>query len=90
VGTYFLFFVASVVGGAINTLAGGGGLITFSLLMLVMAPVTADATSAIAAFFAYPAAVWRTRELLTGVLGSGWLWLLLAPVYLVDSLERCF
>ena len=78
-GTYFLFFVASVVGGAVNALAGGGGLITFSLLMLVMPPVTADATSAIAAFFAYPAAVWRTRELLTGVLGSGWLWLLLVP-----------
>jgi hypothetical protein len=65
--------------GVINAIAGGGGLITFPMLMLVMSPVTADATSAIAAFFAYPAAVWRTRELLTGVLGRGWLWLLLIP-----------
>jgi hypothetical protein len=54
-------------------------LITFPLLMLVVGPVTADATSTIALFPAYPAAVWRTRNLLTGVLGSGWLWLLLIP-----------
>ena len=77
--THFLFFIASVIGGVINTLAGGGGLITFPLLMLVVGPVTADATSAVALFPAYPAAVWRTRNLLTGVLGSGWLWLLLIP-----------
>lgn len=55
-----LFFVASIVGGAINALAGGGGLITFPLLMVVVPPVTADATSAVALFFAYPTAVWRT------------------------------
>jgi uncharacterized membrane protein YfcA len=77
--TYFLFFIASIVAGIINALAGGGGLITFSLLMPVTSPVTADATSAVAAVFAYPAAVWRTRNLLTGVLGSEWLWLLLVP-----------
>jgi len=41
--------------------------------------VTADATSAVALFFAYPTAVWRTRDQLAGVLGSGWLWLLLIP-----------
>jgi uncharacterized membrane protein YfcA len=63
-----LFFIATVVAGTINALAGGGGLITFPLLMLVVTPVTADATSALALFFAYPAAVWR-----------GWLWLLLIP-----------
>jgi uncharacterized membrane protein YfcA len=79
VETYFLFFIASVIGGVINALAGGGGLITFPLLMLLVGPVTADATSAVALFPAYPAAVWRTRNLLTGVLGSGWLWLLLIP-----------
>ena len=77
--TYLLFFIASIVGGVINALAGGGGLITFPLLMLVVTPVTADATSAVALFLAYPTAVWRTRNLLTGVLGSGWLWLLLIP-----------
>jgi uncharacterized protein len=77
--TYFLFFLATVLAGTINALAGGGGLITFPLLMLVLTPVTADATSAVALFFAYPTAVWRTRSQLEGVLGHGWLWLLLIP-----------
>ena len=34
---------------------------------------------AVALFFAYPTAVWRTRDQLGGVLGRGWLWLLLIP-----------
>ncbi len=80
--SYFLFFIASIVGGVINAIAGGGGLITFPLLMLVVGPMTADATSAVAGFASYPAAVWRTRNLLAGVLGSGWLWLLLIPSFL--------
>jgi uncharacterized membrane protein YfcA len=41
--------------------------------------VTADATSAVALFFAYPTAVWRTRSQLEGVFSRGWLWLLLIP-----------
>ena len=77
--TYLLFFIASIVGGVINALAGGGGLITFPLLMLVVGPVTADATSAIALFFAYPTAVWRTRSQLEGVFDRRWFWLLLVP-----------
>ena len=77
--SYFFFFIATIVAGTINALAGGGGLITFPLLMLVVTPVTADATSAVALFFAYPTAVWRTRDQLEGVLGRGWLWLLLIP-----------
>ena len=77
--THVLFFVASIAAGAINALAGGGGLITFPLLMLVVAPVTADATSAVALLSAYPAAVWRTRGQLAGVLNRRWLWLLLIP-----------
>jgi uncharacterized protein len=79
VETYFLFFVASIVAGAVNALAGGGGLITFPLLMLVVTPVTADATSAVALLSAYPTAVWRTRDQLAGVARCGWFWLLLAP-----------
>lgn len=77
--TYLLFFLASIVAGAINALAGGGGLITFPLLMLVVAPVTADATSAIALLAAYPMAVWRTRGQLAGVLDRKWFWLLIIP-----------
>ena len=59
--SYFLLFIATVLAGTINALAGGGGLITLPLLMLVVTPVTADATSAVALFFVYPTAVWRTR-----------------------------
>src|SRR6266536_527173 len=47
--------------------------------MLVVPPVTADATSAVALFFAYPTAVWRTRGQLSGLFGHAWLWLLLVP-----------
>ena len=77
--SYFFFFIATIVAGTINALAGGGGLITFPLLMLVVTPLTADATSALALFFAYPTAVWRTRSQLEGIFGRGWLWLLLIP-----------
>src|SRR3712207_294395 len=76
--THALFFMAAVGAGAINALAGGGGLITFPLLALVVPPVTADATSALALLPAYPAAVWRTRDKLSEV-PRRWLWLLLVP-----------
>ena len=59
---HFLFFLAAIVAGAINSLAGGGGLITFPLLTLVMPAVAADATSAVGLVLAYPTAVWRTRH----------------------------
>ncbi len=78
VETHALFFIAAVVAGATNALAGGGGLITFPLLALVVPPVTADATSALALLPAYPAAVWRTRDKLSEV-PRRWLWLLLIP-----------
>jgi uncharacterized membrane protein YfcA len=76
---YLLFFLAAIMAGAINALAGGGGLITFTLLALVLPPVTADATSAVALVSGYPAAVWRTRDELTNVMTSRWIWLLLIP-----------
>ena len=74
--THILFFVAAVAAGLINSLAGGGGLITFPLLALVVPPVVADATSALALLPAYPSAVWRTRSKLREV---PQLWLLLIP-----------
>ena len=73
-----MFFIAAIIGGAINALAGGGGLILFPLLTLVVPPVTADATSALALLPAYPAAVWRTRSELSEV-PRRWVWLLLIP-----------
>jgi uncharacterized protein len=75
---HILFFVAAILAGAINSLAGGGGLITFPLLTLVVAPVTADATSAFALLPAYPTATWRTRGELAEV-PRRWLWMLLIP-----------
>ena len=76
--THILFFVAAVAAGLINSMAGGGGLITFPLLTLVVPPVVADATSALALLPAYPSAVWRTRAKLSE-LPRRWLWLLLVP-----------
>ena len=76
--THILFFVAAVAAGLINSMAGGGGLITFPLLTLVIPPVVADATSALALLPAYPSAVWRTRTKLSEV-PRRWLWLLLVP-----------
>ena len=76
--THVFFFIAAMIAGAINALAGGGGLITFPLLALVLPLVTADATSAFALLTAYPAAVWRTRGELTNV-PRRWIWLLLIP-----------
>ena len=55
--THFLFFLAAILAGAINALAGGGGLITFTLLTLVMPAVAADATSSLGLVLAYPTAV---------------------------------
>ncbi len=75
---HILFFIAAVAAGAINSLAGGGGLITFPLLTLVVPPMVADATSALALLPAYPTAVWRTRSKLIDV-PHRWLWLLLVP-----------
>ena len=76
--THILFFIAAVVAGAINALAGGGGLILFPLLTLAVPPVIADATSALALLPAYPAAVWRTRSELSEVPRRR-IWLLLIP-----------
>src|SRR5438876_7852174 len=47
--------------------------------MLVVAPVTADATSAVALLLAYPTAVWRTRRELARALPPRWLSLFLIP-----------
>jgi uncharacterized membrane protein YfcA len=78
VETYLLFFVATIVAGAINALAGGGGLITFPLLALVVPLASADATSAVALLSAYPTAVWRTRGELAEI-PRQCIWLLLIP-----------
>jgi uncharacterized protein len=76
--THFLFFLAAIVAGAINALAGGGGLITFPLLTFVMPAVAADATSSMALVLAYPTAVWRTRHEIATI-PRRLIWWLLVP-----------
>jgi uncharacterized membrane protein YfcA len=77
--SHILFFLAAILAGAINSLAGGGGLITFPLLTFVISPVAADATSALGLVLAYPTAVWRTRHEIAAV-SRRWLWLLVPSV----------
>jgi len=76
--THILFFFAAILAGAINSLAGGGGLITFPLLALVIPPVAADATSGLGLLLAYPTAVWRTRRKLAEIPRRS-VWILLVP-----------
>jgi uncharacterized membrane protein YfcA len=71
-----LFFVA-IAAGAVNAMAGGGGLLTFPVLMTVVTPVTADATSAVALLPAYVTGTWAGRKHLPPV--RHWFWLLLGP-----------
>jgi len=75
--THILLFVVSVVATAINSVAGGGGLLTFPVLMTVLPPVTADATSAVALLPAYMTSTWAGRKHLAPVLH--WFWRLLLP-----------
>jgi uncharacterized membrane protein YfcA len=77
VETHALLFLAAIVAGTVNTVAGGGGLLTFPLLMAVVTPVTADATSAVALFPGYVTGTWACRKQLAPV--RHWFWLLLGP-----------
>lgn len=72
-----LLLVAGMAAGALNTLAGGGGLVTFPLLMVSLAPVAADATSAFALYPAYLTSTWASRAELGRVPRQ--LWLLFVP-----------
>jgi uncharacterized membrane protein YfcA len=76
-GIYAWLFVAAIVAGAMNTVAGGGGLLTFPLLMTVVSPVCADATSGFALLPAYFTSTWKSRREVAPV--RRWLWLLLGP-----------
>ena len=79
--THILLFVVSVVATAINSVAGGGGLLTFPVLMTVLPPVIADATSAVALLPAY-----MTSKHLGGPQAS----CSRAPLVLATSLAKSF
>ena len=74
---HVLLFLVAIVAGAVNAMAGGGGLLTFPVLMTVVTPVTADATSAVALLPAYVTSTWAGRKHLAPV--RHWFWLLLGP-----------
>src|SRR5438132_6008099 len=75
--TQIVLFLVAIVATAINSIAGGGGLLTFPVLMTVLPPVTADATSAVALLPAYVTSTWAGRKHLAPV--RRWFWLLLGP-----------
>src|SRR5881409_521538 len=75
--TQIVLFLVAVVATAINSIAGGGGLLTFPVLMTVLPPLTADATSAVALLPAYMTSTWAGRRHLVSV--RHWFWLLLGP-----------
>ena len=63
-----LVLVAAVIGGAVNSIAGGGTLLTFPALVGLGIPaVVANATSTVALWPGTVASVWGYRELLSGM-----------------------
>jgi len=85
--TQIVLFLVAIVATAINSTAGGGGLLTFPVLMTVLPPVIADATSAVALLPAYMTSTWAGRKHLPPV--RHWFWLLLGPS-LLGSLIGAF
>ena len=63
-----LVFVAAVVGGAVNSIAGGGTLLTFPALIGLGVPaLIANATSTVALWPGTVASIWGYRDLLVGM-----------------------
>ena len=63
-----LVLLASVIGGAVNSIAGGGTLLTFPALVGLGIPaLVANATSTVALWPGAVASMWGYRDLLTGM-----------------------
>ena len=63
-----LVFAAAVVGGAVNSIAGGGTLLTFPALVGLGVPaLVANATSTVALWPGTVASIWGYRDLLVGM-----------------------
>jgi uncharacterized membrane protein YfcA len=80
---YALLCATAFLAGAVNSLAGGGTLLTFPVLLRVMSSVQANATSTVALMPGSAAAAWGYRRELRG--SGRWLWLL-GPPSLVGGL----
>ena len=73
-----LVFVAAVVGGAVNSIAGGGTLLTFPALVGLGVPaLVANATSTVALWPGTVASIWGYRDLLAGM--RSWVRLFAVP-----------
>jgi uncharacterized membrane protein YfcA len=75
--TYLLLCASALVAGVINSLAGGGTLLTFSALLTVVNPVVANATSTVALVPGSIAGAWGYRREMRK--SSRWARLLIAP-----------
>ena len=65
---FALVFVAAVIGGAANSIAGGGTLLTFPALVGLGVPgLVANATSTVALWPGTAASIWGYRDLLVGM-----------------------
>src|SRR5262249_15339496 len=61
-GTYTLLCISALAAGIINSVAGGGTLLTFSALLAVVDPVVANATSTVALLPGSIAGAWGYRR----------------------------
>ena len=59
---WFLLCGSAFLGGAVNSIAGGGTLLTFPSLLAILSPVTANATSTLALLPGSIAAAWGFRK----------------------------
>src|SRR6187431_179586 len=76
--SYVVVFIAAFVAGAINSVAGGGTLLTFpSLIWLGLPSTVANATSTVAIWPGSLGGMWGFRRELRSADSS--LWILLAP-----------
>src|SRR2546426_342158 len=75
--TYLLLCFSALVAGAMNSVAGGGTLFTFSALLTVVDPVVANATSTVALVPGSLAGAWGYRDEMRA--SSRWVALLIWP-----------
>ena len=66
-GAFLLIFLAALIGGAVNSIAGGGTLLTFpAIVWLGVPPISANATSTVALWPGSFGSMWAYRDELHG------------------------
>src|SRR5438132_7806353 len=76
-GTYLWLFFSALAAGAMNSVAGGGTLLTFPALLSVVSEQVANATSTVALLPGSLAGAWGYRRELRAC--TRWVWLLVWP-----------